>query len=77
MKLGPDGTPQPDLASRWEITGNGQRYVFTLRRGVAWHDGEPFDAEDVVFTYRTISDPGVQRRSCARTTHAGRGRRGA
>jgi peptide/nickel transport system substrate-binding protein len=58
VRLGPDGTPQPDLASRWEITGNGQRYVFFLRSGVAWHDGEPFDAEDVVFTYRAISDPG-------------------
>ncbi|HET7372679.1 MAG TPA: hypothetical protein VFJ20_04815, partial [Gemmatimonadaceae bacterium] len=27
VRLGPDGTPQPDLAERWEITGNGQSYV--------------------------------------------------
>ncbi len=57
VRLGPDGTPQPDLAERWEITNNGQRYVFHLRRGIAWHDGEEFDAEDVVFTYRGIADP--------------------
>lgn len=57
VRLGPDGTPQPDLAERWEITENGQAYVFQLRDGVEWHDGEPFGAEDVVFTYRTISDP--------------------
>ncbi len=57
VRLAPDGTPQPDLAERWEITGNGQSYIFHLRRGVAWQDGEPFDADDVVFTYRAIADP--------------------
>jgi len=57
VRLGPDGTPQPDLAERWEITGNGQNYIFHLRRGVAWHDGESFDSEDVAFTFRAIADP--------------------
>ena len=57
VRLGPDGSPQPDLAERWEITNNGQRYVFHLRRGIAWHDGVEVDAEDVVFTYRAIADP--------------------
>lgn len=57
VRLGPDGTPEPDLAERWEITNNGQRYLFHLRRGVAWHDGELLDADDVVFTYRQIADP--------------------
>lgn len=60
IRLGPDGTPQPELAERWEITGNGQSYVFHLRRGVAWQDGEPFDADDVAFTYRAIADPGFK-----------------
>jgi peptide/nickel transport system substrate-binding protein len=60
VRLGPDGTPQPDLAERWEITGNGQSYVFHLRRGIAWQDGEPFDADDVAFTYRAIADPGFK-----------------
>jgi peptide/nickel transport system substrate-binding protein len=57
VRLGPDGTPLPDLAERWEITNNGQRYVFHLRQGIAWHDGNDLDAEDVVFTYRAIADP--------------------
>ncbi len=57
IRLSPDGTPQPDLAERWEITGNGQSYVFHLRRGVAWQDGGPFTADDVVFTFRAIADP--------------------
>ncbi|MBF6600750.1 MAG: peptide ABC transporter substrate-binding protein [Dehalococcoidia bacterium] len=56
VRLGPDGTPEPDLASRWEITGNGQSYVFHLRQGVAWQDGEPFTSDDVVFTFRAIAD---------------------
>ena len=75
VRLGPDGTPQPDLAERWEITGNGQSYVFHLRHGVAWQDGEPFDADDVVFTFKAIADPGVQGRSGAGAAHAGRRRR--
>ncbi len=59
VTLSPDGTPLPDLAERWEITGNGQSYVFHLREGVAWQDEEKtrFDADDVVFTFDAISDP--------------------
>lgn len=60
VRLGPDGTPLPDLAERWEITGNGQSYVFHLRRGVAWQDGTEFGADDVVFTFRAIADPGFK-----------------
>ena len=60
VRLGPDGTPQPDLAERWDITNNGRSYVFHLRAGVEWHDGEAFDAGDVVFTFRAIADPGFK-----------------
>ncbi len=57
VRLSPDGTPQPDLAERWEITGNGQDYLFHLRHGIAWQDGEPFSSDDVAFTFRAIADP--------------------
>lgn len=60
VQLGPDGTPRADLAERWEITGNGQDYLFHLRRGVEWHDGVPFTADDVVFTFQAIADPGFK-----------------
>jgi peptide/nickel transport system substrate-binding protein len=62
IRLGPDGTPLPDLAERWEITGNGTTYVFYLRRGVAWHDDPEsrFDADDVLFTFDAIADPGFR-----------------
>ncbi len=60
VRLRPDGTPEPDLAERWEVSNNGQNYVFHLRDGVEWHDGTPFDAEDVLFTFRAIADPGFK-----------------
>lgn len=62
VRLSPDGTPLPDLAERWEITGDGQRYTFYLRQGVAWQDDErtEFTADDVVFTFNAIADPGFK-----------------
>ncbi len=47
----------PDLASSWEIEDGGRILRFHLRRDVKWHDGEKFDAHDVMFTYNTIIDP--------------------
>jgi peptide/nickel transport system substrate-binding protein len=32
--------------------------TYTLREGVTWHDGEPFTADDVVFTFSSIKDGG-------------------
>lgn len=40
----------PGLAERWEILDNGLRWRFHLRRGVKFHNGEDFTAEDVVFS---------------------------
>jgi len=39
------------LAESWEVSADGLTWTFTLRDGVAWHDGEPFTADDVKFTY--------------------------
>ncbi len=56
-RLGPDGTVQPDLAESWDISGDGLTYTFHLRQHVTWHDGEPFTADDVIFTYDALRDP--------------------
>ncbi len=40
----------PGLAQSWEYDPQNQRFVFELQKGVKWHDGTPFSAEDVVFT---------------------------
>jgi peptide/nickel transport system substrate-binding protein len=46
-----------DLAERWEISPDNLTLTFYLRKGVRWHDGAPFSAEDVLFTYRLLIDP--------------------
>lgn len=43
--------PQPMLAESWVISPDGRKYTFKLRRNVKWHDGKPFTADDVVFTF--------------------------
>lgn len=49
----------PRLATRWEISEDGLRMKFFLRRGAVFSDGEPLDADDVVFTINWIKNPGV------------------
>lgn len=47
-----------DLAENWEVrAGEYPQITFHLRHGVRWHDGAPFTADDVVFTYERIMDP--------------------
>ncbi len=48
---------RPQLAESWDVSDDGRRYVFHLRQGVTWHDGHPFTASDVAFTYTMLVDP--------------------
>ncbi|MBN1794126.1 MAG: peptide-binding protein [Candidatus Omnitrophica bacterium] len=48
-----------DLAESWEVTDGGLEIVFHLRHDVRWHDGAPFTAADVQFTYQKLLDPTV------------------
>ncbi len=47
----------PDLAQRWEISPDNKKYTFYLRKGVKFHDGADFTAEDVKATYDRIAHP--------------------
>ncbi len=58
MRLRADGSPEPDLAERWEVTPDQLTYTFHLRMDVTWHDGAAFDAEDVAYTIRRIQSEG-------------------
>ncbi|GBD38064.1 Oligopeptide-binding protein AppA [bacterium HR37] len=49
----------PLLAESWEVSEDKLTFTFHLRRGVKWHDGYPFTAHDVVFSYEKIMDPEV------------------
>ena len=53
----PLGTFHPGLATSWEINEDSTEYVFSLRDDVTFHDGTPFNAEAVKFTFDRIADP--------------------
>ena len=46
-----------DLAESWDISDDGLVITFHLRKGVKWHDGKPFTAKDVLYTYQVTVDP--------------------
>jgi peptide/nickel transport system substrate-binding protein len=58
-RLDDEGRPFPDLAQSWEPSADGRSYTFRLRQGVVWHDGDAFDADDVVFTYGLLKSPSL------------------
>ncbi len=43
-----------DLAEKWQQSADLKEITFTLRRGVKWHDGQPFSADDVVWSLQTV-----------------------
>jgi peptide/nickel transport system substrate-binding protein len=55
VMLDADARLHPDLAERWEVSPDGRRYTFHLRRGVSWHDGRPFQAADVRWTLEHLA----------------------
>src|SRR4030066_1604125 len=46
-----------DLAELLDISSGGLVITFHLRKGVKWHDGQPFTAADVFYTYQVTVDP--------------------
>jgi peptide/nickel transport system substrate-binding protein len=48
---------EPALAESWETSEDGLTKTFHLRKGVTFHDGTPFNADAVVFTFMRIIDP--------------------
>lgn len=51
---------RPRLATEWSVSEDGLTYVFTLAEGVTFHDGSPFTAQDVVWTYDRLRDPELE-----------------
>ncbi|MCC6765323.1 MAG: ABC transporter substrate-binding protein [Deltaproteobacteria bacterium] len=51
--------PEPVLATLWEHDEAGTTWTFHLREGVTWHDGAPFTADDVAFSFDAVFDPRV------------------
>lgn len=52
-----DGKPEPAIAESYEVSDDGLTYVFTLRDGVKWSDGEPVTAYDFEYAWNRNTDP--------------------
>lgn len=48
---------EPGLATSWQISKDGRRITFHLRKGLSFSDGTPFTSEDVAYTMRRLMDP--------------------
>ena len=46
-----------DLASSWDISDDGLTYTFHLVENAVWHDGQPFTADDVIYTLTAMASP--------------------
>ena len=63
VKTGPDSRPVPELATEVPtkqnggISADGRTITYHLRRDAKWSDGVPFDADDVVFSVKTVLNP--------------------
>ncbi len=51
---GHSGEIKPHLAASWKNARQGRDWIFTLREGLKWSDGEPLTAHDVKFSYRRL-----------------------
>ncbi|HHY94931.1 MAG TPA: ABC transporter substrate-binding protein [Firmicutes bacterium] len=49
-----DGQIEPHLATDWQVSSDGLKYTFNLRRGVKFHDGSELEAEDIVFSMHRL-----------------------
>jgi peptide/nickel transport system substrate-binding protein len=51
--------PRGDLAKTWEVSADGLVWTFSLRKQVTWHDGHPFTANDVKFSFEVRMHPDI------------------
>lgn len=54
----------PDLAERYTVSADAKTYTFHLRKGVKWHDGQPFTAADVKATFDRVLNPDFKSPKC-------------
>jgi peptide/nickel transport system substrate-binding protein len=57
VRLDAAGKITPSLAKTWDVSADGTAVTFHLASGVKWHDGTPFTAQDVKFSWDRAADP--------------------
>jgi peptide/nickel transport system substrate-binding protein len=50
---------EPAIAKSWKVSADGLQYTLALRTGIKFSDGQPLDADDVLFTFRVCLDEKV------------------
>jgi len=51
--------PVPALAEKWDVSSDGLKYTFHLRKGVKFHNGREMTADDVKYSFNRLADPKV------------------
>ena len=54
-----NGDYEPRLAKSWKLNADSSAITFKLQENIKWHDGTPFTAADVVFSFQMYSNPEV------------------
>jgi oligopeptide transport system substrate-binding protein len=60
ITLGHELEVLPNIASSWEVTGGGLKYIFHLREDVVWSDGTPITAADFEYAWKRVLDPATK-----------------
>ncbi len=65
VRLDDNLEPAPDIAQRWEVSGDGRTYTFYLREDVRFHDGREVKAEDFKYSWERACDPDTRSQTAA------------
>ena len=74
LRAGP-GRRRSRAARTAALAADGKSVTWKLKKGVKWHDGKPFTADDVVFTWEYASDPATAAVTSRLATRTSRSRR--
>jgi peptide/nickel transport system substrate-binding protein len=67
VRINEDLKLEPDLATSWQANDDATEWTFKLRKGVKFHHGKEFKAEDVIYTFKLIGDPKTASRAASYT----------